>query len=272
MAAGGWIPYLGGVVFSAGLVLLALALVVGACCVLYRLARYLARHFRGEWRTVLTVKCPPVRRLRAAGGLLLWAASAYAALACIPAEDVSPDVRRRYTSKLNCAEGNRVMIEDYTRDLRDTRNPLVGGLRYWLLWFENESTPLWGVAPAEASKAAIAGNPLTTLDIPGQNDFTTYSARRKVVVSVHGIGRDGQPVTEIQLGDGRDLGTLLIREGYARWDRQQAPHAEHLRNAEEEARAAHRGMWAAAGSTTAARWSSSSSRVQVTNAPGVPRQ
>jgi endonuclease YncB( thermonuclease family) len=68
-------------------------------------------------------------------------------------------------------------------------------------------------------------------------------------ILVHGTDRSRREVVEVRDGSGWDLGEQSVRSGFARWDRQEAPHADHLRRAEEEARAARRGIWAA---TTAA--------------------
>ena len=66
--------------------------------------------------------------------------------------------------------------------------------------------------------------------------------RRVTVITVREDPR-GRTVGAVQLPDGRDLGLLLVAEGLARWDREEAPDARGLRDAEAEARAAGRGMW-----------------------------
>jgi hypothetical protein len=72
-------------------------------------------------------------------------------------------------------------------------------------------------------------------------------------------------LADVTLRDGTNLGADLVRRGLARWDAQEAPCADHLRRAEEEARAAHRGMWAemAPARPTAAAPASGITRVEV---------
>jgi hypothetical protein len=239
MTTGGWIPYLGGLVFSAGFVLLALALAVGACCALYRLARYLARHFRGEWRTVLAVGCPPARRLRAAGGLLLWTASAYAAMAgCDASLRFGPldyDMRGRY-ERLGRFDG--VLMPAWTEDELEVAH--FRDRRYQ----GRETVRLWGILSARSPTVRREALRFTRrfvdnsvevhiVDIDPYGQINAAEGRRTILGQV-----------SLKQG-GHDLAVELVRRGLARWDGRHPRDAYHLRRAEEEARAAHRGMWAA---------------------------
>jgi endonuclease YncB( thermonuclease family) len=70
--------------------------------------------------------------------------------------------------------------------------------------------------------------------------------QRDVTVVVHTTDRYGRLVGEVLLSDGRNLNQELVRAGLAWWYRAYAPTDTRLAQLEDEARAAHRGLWAAA--------------------------
>jgi micrococcal nuclease len=65
-----------------------------------------------------------------------------------------------------------------------------------------------------------------------------------VMVRVRDIDRYKRTVAEIILPDGRNLNQELVRAGLAWWYQQYARRELILRDLEEEARAARRGLWA----------------------------
>jgi hypothetical protein len=164
----------------------------------------------------------------------LWAASAYAALAYfVPVLRVGPlddgsAIRWQY-------HGCGV----YTAARAD------GSYHVWYfdLWgsggeaVRNESIRFWGV-----DTSGVAALP----DIADRTAHDWLGATLLVHTREHDA-RTGRSrlVAEVRLTeDGRDVGAELVRRGVARWDRREAPVADHLRRAEAEARAARRGQWA----------------------------
>jgi hypothetical protein len=183
------------------------------------------------------------RKVRTGVSALLWAASAYAALAyVVPAlrfgaldyEAVGPAVRWRI-------EAERRPYDPYDVEWPE-RLALPGQFAFAVLPISaadgtNVSSHggwnarLWGIALA-----------------PGMNPYNARGSRghgRRQTILAHGRDRTGLVAVDVRDTSGYDAGVSLVSQGFASWDRQEAPHAEHLRRAEEEARAAHRGMWAA---------------------------
>lgn len=68
------------------------------------------------------------------------------------------------------------------------------------------------------------------------------AALKLVTVTVSAIDRYGRSIGEVILPDGRNLNRELVRFGYAWWYRQYS-HDATLGALEDEARAAHRGLW-----------------------------
>jgi endonuclease YncB( thermonuclease family) len=65
-----------------------------------------------------------------------------------------------------------------------------------------------------------------------------------VIVRVKDIDRYKRTVAEIVLPDGRNLNREIVRAGFAWWYQQYAKHDTALRDLENEARRARRGLWA----------------------------
>lgn len=74
-----------------------------------------------------------------------------------------------------------------------------------------------------------------------------------VRVSVEDHDPYGRPVVRIEI-DGEDLSSLLVRRGLAWHDGEQAPNAGALRQLEERARQAERGLWTQSNPTPPWRW------------------
>ena len=64
-----------------------------------------------------------------------------------------------------------------------------------------------------------------------------------VTVKVHDIDRYKRTVGEVMLPDGRNLNQEIVRAGLAWWYQQYARSETVLRDLEQEARAAKRGLW-----------------------------
>ena len=64
-------------------------------------------------------------------------------------------------------------------------------------------------------------------------------------VTVRDLGKDryGRTVGEVLLPDGRSLNRELVKAGFAWWYRRYAPDNEPLKQLEQEAREAKRGLW-----------------------------
>jgi endonuclease YncB( thermonuclease family) len=65
-----------------------------------------------------------------------------------------------------------------------------------------------------------------------------------VAVHVRDVDRYGRTVAEIILPDGRNLNREIVRAGFAWWYERYARHETVLRDLQDEARAARRGLWA----------------------------
>jgi endonuclease YncB( thermonuclease family) len=71
----------------------------------------------------------------------------------------------------------------------------------------------------------------------------SLAANRTVTVRVKDVDSYGRTVGEVILPDGRNLNHELVRAGLAWWYRAYAPADVHLAAAENQARAAGRGLW-----------------------------
>jgi endonuclease YncB( thermonuclease family) len=67
---------------------------------------------------------------------------------------------------------------------------------------------------------------------------------KEVAVHVRDVDRYGRTVAEIILPDGRNLNREIVRAGFAWWYERYARHETVLRDLQNEARAARRGLWA----------------------------
>jgi endonuclease YncB( thermonuclease family) len=75
-------------------------------------------------------------------------------------------------------------------------------------------------------------------------EFTAGLALGKaVMVRIAGLDEKGQPLGEVFLADGANLGHALLKAGLAWWHRKQAPDNDSLWKLEAEARNAKRGLW-----------------------------
>jgi hypothetical protein len=186
-----------------------------------------ARRVNTSWRS----------RLLSAVSALLWAASAYAALAYFnPVLRFGPldhDLSGHY-QRLVRFDG--VLIADGTVSHLDIAR---GGHEA-----DRESARLWGIKPArmpfirgqaDVFLQGFEGEPVQVyiIDVDPTSPLPMGVGRRRILARVY-------------TKRGRwDLAEELVLRGLARWDRSGAPRAYHLRQAEEGARAARRGMWAA---------------------------
>lgn len=171
----------------------------------------------------------------------LWAASAYAALAFFilplrfgPLVDVTASVRGRFVGLVYYSDGR-----DLIGIAPDNREAAACDDSAGVC-----SIRLWGTAPAYPSYAPGAPDSAAPYPLDAQaHAFGDALRGQRMIALQHGTDHRNT-VAEIRLASGRDLGTEMILHGLARWDQQQAPHADYLRRAEEEARAKGRGLWA----------------------------
>jgi micrococcal nuclease len=76
---------------------------------------------------------------------------------------------------------------------------------------------------------------------------------KKVSVRVHEKDRYGRLVAELQI-DKHDIGTSLIKQGFAWWYQRHAQDARHLATAQTSAQREHRGMWKDSGNIAPWEW------------------
>jgi len=108
----------------------------------------------------------------------------------------------------------------------DTIDVLVGG--------RSVRVRVWGVDAPEQ------GQPFGSAAKRFVSEFVFDKA---VTVEVKEVDRYGRRVARVTL-DGRDLGLELVRAGLAWWYETHAPRASDLADAQRDARAARRGLWA----------------------------
>lgn len=72
---------------------------------------------------------------------------------------------------------------------------------------------------------------------------TAYVGSRDVVIRSLKQDRQGRKTAEVLLADGRNVAHELLNEGLA-WSRPQSSDGQNLKDMEELARAAHKGLWA----------------------------
>ena len=68
--------------------------------------------------------------------------------------------------------------------------------------------------------------------------------KRNFIVNITHIDRFGRSVAIVKFPGGKVLNHEIVKAGFARWDRKNAPDDNTLRALEESAKAAKRGLWA----------------------------
>jgi micrococcal nuclease len=66
---------------------------------------------------------------------------------------------------------------------------------------------------------------------------------KEVTVHTHGMDKHGRTIADVLLPDGSNVNQRLVREGWCWWYQKHAPKDHALKQSEEEARAAKRGLW-----------------------------
>jgi endonuclease YncB( thermonuclease family) len=66
---------------------------------------------------------------------------------------------------------------------------------------------------------------------------------KEVTLHTHGKDKYGRIIADMLLSDGTNVNQLLVREGWCWWYRKHAPKDFALKQSEQEAKAAKRGLW-----------------------------
>ncbi len=67
---------------------------------------------------------------------------------------------------------------------------------------------------------------------------------KDVTVATHGKDKYKRTIAEVLFPDGTNVNRELVREGWCWWYRKYAPGEKQLEQLEQEAREAHKGLWA----------------------------
>lgn len=116
-----------------------------------------------------------------------------------------------------------------------------------LLDGEKKTIRLWGVDSPE-------GNTHQPYAEQAQHFTRELCDHHQVTLIPHDTDRYGRLVAEVVLPDGENVNEELVKAGFAWHYRQHAPDATFLAKAEEEAKAAHRGIWADPDPTPPWKW------------------
>jgi endonuclease YncB( thermonuclease family) len=66
---------------------------------------------------------------------------------------------------------------------------------------------------------------------------------KEVTLHTHGKDKSGRTIADVLLPDGSNLNQRLVREGWCWWYQKHAPKDHALKQSEQEAKAAKRGLW-----------------------------
>ncbi len=106
------------------------------------------------------------------------------------------------------------------------------------------------VHDAEATKLRLFGidcpDPGQTFGPEAAEKIMAQTREKEVSVQILTTDSTGLPVAELRLPEGQNLGQLLLKEGLAWWDRENAPKAAAYKKANAAALRAGKGLWAEA--------------------------